>query len=89
MTEELNALRRKINICDASIIKLFAKRCNLVKEIGLIKKDKDMCLQDIKRERELFKLYHHLCNKYNVNSKLVFIIFKNIIRHSLEIQNKR
>lgn len=51
----LDNLRENIDKVDLQILKLFQKRTVLVSEIGKIKKEKNLKIKDIKREKEVLE----------------------------------
>lgn len=53
--EEIEALRKKIDVIDAEIVKLLNKRASLAKEIHKIKKSHSLPLYDPRREEEIFE----------------------------------
>ncbi len=52
---EVMKIRKQINIIDDEIIKLLNKRMQLCKEIGEIKKMRNMPIEDCKRENEILQ----------------------------------
>lgn len=54
---ELNLLRTKITKIDTVLVEYLKKRIELSKEIGNLKKEKNIPIFDPKREEEIIKLF--------------------------------
>ncbi|MBT3704849.1 chorismate mutase [Candidatus Peregrinibacteria bacterium] len=79
MTKDLRKWRKKIDRVDKKLEKLLAKREKLVVEIGKIKKSKDLDVEQLSREKEVFS---------KIKNPRTKRIFKEIIKISKESQSK-
>lgn len=74
---KMTDLRKKIDDIDAKIIALLKKREGVIREIGLIKKEKDQKITDLEREKAITS---------KLNTKMEKAVFKAIIKESKKIQ---
>lgn len=84
----IKALREKIDQIDAAIIKKLAKRHHLAKQIGQLKAKSRKKVLDAKREQQLMHYYEMLSVDYALHPAYVKRLFKIIIAHSRNAQNK-
>ena len=83
--EELKKLRDQIEKLDEEIVTLLEKRFNLSLEVGKLKKEYNLPILDLKREKELsLNNASKLKNKEFVESYLN--IFKTILEESKKLQ---
>jgi len=82
-------LRKKIDLIDNSLIKLFSIRFNVVKKVGKFKKDRDMPLCDRKRQQQVTRIRIKQGKTKGLNplfvKKLYNLIFNEAIRLEKEI----
>ncbi|MDI9414289.1 MAG: shikimate kinase [Bacillota bacterium] len=60
MTNELLDLRRRIDQCDESLLKLFQERLNIVAHVAKYKQEHSMPIFDAQREEEILRRYEGL-----------------------------
>lgn len=87
MTDKLITLRNQIDKIDPQIIKLIAKRIEIVKQIGDYKKLNNLKAFDSKRWQDLLKSKQEIAKKYNISTQLITEIFTLLHRESLTIEN--
>ena len=85
MNKDINKLREKINDIDLELSKLIEKRLNLVKEIGIYKKNNHLNIEDKEREKVVFSQYLYLISAENKDAYLN--IFQEIVKQSKILQN--
>lgn len=78
-------LRQQIDKIDNGIIKLIAQRLAVVKEIGILKKQLGLSIQDAERENKLFMAYERLSEGYGLDKKVINKIFVRIISQGKKI----
>jgi len=80
MTKELEDLRSEIDKIDAKIVELLNKRAAIAKKIGEIKKQQNIQVRNLQREREVISNVLKENEKYGVFPKEALeIIYKEII----------
>lgn len=82
----LGEKRQKINKIDKEIIKLLSKRLDLVKEIGKIKINSSLNVEDLKREEKIKEEYKKLAQEYGLNPEDLWQVFEKIIKWSKKVQ---
>ena len=65
----LDENRKKINLIDMQIVSLLDERINVALNIGKIKQSKNICIPDIKREKEILR---------NLKGKSKYLSYKEI-----------
>ncbi len=65
----LDENRKKINLIDIQIVSLLDERINLALNIGKIKQNKNICILDMKREKEILR---------NLKGKSKYLSYKEI-----------
>lgn len=83
---KIDSLRINIDDIDKEIIKLIEERIKLCKDISDIKKSKNLKIYDKNREENILNKISKKTNKDNEN--LIINIYKNILKHSKEVQKK-
>jgi len=83
---KLERYRKKINKINEKIIKLISKRNGVSLKIGEYKKNNNIPVLDLAREKEVFRKLDELAVKYNVDKKMVRSIFSEIIVGSRKLQ---
>ena len=84
--EKLKELRLKIQEADKIIIKNLAKRLNLVKEIGEIKRKHNLDYVDLARENFLIDFYKDVCKQHQISEELIIKLSEVIFKHCRKIQ---
>lgn len=85
MNKDINKLREKINDIDLELSKLIEKRLNLVKEIGIYKKNNHLNIDDKEREKVVYSQHLNLISAENKDAYLN--IFQEIVKQSKILQN--
>ncbi len=84
--DKIKELRLKIDEVDERILELFKKRMEVAGEIGVIKKENRISVQDRKRERELMDNLEQKAQKRGLDQSLVKNIWKYLIKLSYEAE---
>ncbi|MCD6084247.1 MAG: chorismate mutase [Desulfurococcales archaeon] len=79
----LEELRKEIDELDEQILKLIARRKEVVKEIARIKKARDLPVVDVERERAHLKILKILGNELGLEPDEVELVFKVLILISI------
>ena len=83
MNQEISELRKRVEKIDSKIIRLFEKRVELSKEIGLIKRDNGFKIEDLSRENEIRE---EKKKNSSLNRKFTKDLFRLIFKESKRIQ---
>jgi len=83
MNQEISELRKRVEKIDSKIIRLFEKRVELSKEIGLIKRDNGFKIEDLSREN---KIIEEKKKNSSLNRKFTKDLFRLIFKESKRIQ---
>lgn len=86
--KNLEKLRNQIDQIDGQIIILLQKRFDFVKNIGMIKKEKNLPILDEKRKEEMLAIKKSFAKKINISGKFIAKIFSIIHDYSLKIQKE-
>ncbi|WP_423792254.1 chorismate mutase [Methanocaldococcus indicus] len=86
--KELESIRKKIDEIDENIIKLIAERNKLAKDIANIKYKLGLNINDPLREKYKYESIKKLCKLYNVDENIAIQIFKILIEHNKQLQEK-
>lgn len=83
---DLNILRKKIDDIDDSIIRLLAKRLEMVKKVGIYKKQHNIPPLDSTRWQQVLRSKIELGKSLSLPQKLIEIIYNAIHDAALEIE---
>jgi chorismate mutase len=86
--DKIAILRANIDQIDEKIIKLIAKRSEIVKNIGKVKNEKNLSIKDIKREKEKIALLNKSAEKYKIDHKPLEAIWRVLFKISYKIEQK-
>jgi len=86
--EEIEKLRSDLDEIDIEILQLLMGRTEIVKKIGLIKKQYDMPIVDRKREKKVYNNVKEFALKYELDFDQIKSIFKEIMRFSKKVQSE-
>ena len=87
--EEINNLRQKINEIDSRIIELLKERLDIVKTIGKHKRDNNIPIVDLKREKEIIEKIVEKTKEQGIKDiEEIKAIYRSIISVSRNIQEK-
>lgn len=82
---EIKLLRNEINKIDAQLLKLLKQRIDISKKMGKIKKEKNIAIFDIDREKEIIDNYTK--NEDSLNKKYIEKFFQTLMDISKEVQS--
>jgi chorismate mutase len=85
-TEALDRIRTGIDEVDNGIVKLLARRRELVIELAKIKKELDVPIYDRKREQALVDRVKKWGADHKLNEEFVEVVFRLIVMNSKEVQ---
>ncbi|MFC2010180.1 prephenate dehydratase [Chloroflexota bacterium] len=82
----LEDLRAKIDKFDDRIVKLIAERVRIAEEIGRLKKEQGLQIEDIAREKLVLKSVRELADEEKINQEDMERIFRQIISASKNVE---
>ena len=85
--KKLNKLRKRLDILDNSFIKLIKKRTYLVKQVLLLKKNKNEII-DKKRIKIILNQIRKKSIKNNIDPKITHRIWKNMIWSYIDFEKR-
>ena len=85
--KKLNKLRKRLDILDNSFIKLIKKRTSLVKQVLLLKKNKNEII-DKKRIKIILNQIRKKSIKNNIDPKITHRIWKNMIWSYIDFERR-
>lgn len=85
---KVKKLRKQIDSYDEEILDILMKRMELVKEIGVQKKDKQVMTFQVRRFFEILKSKKQYGMRGGLSKELVHELFELIHKHAITIQNK-
>jgi len=88
MTPEIEALRQKLDLIEDKLISLLNERAKYVLEIGKIKHEKGLPIEDLKRENLILNRVVEK-NPGPVSNEFVKDIFEKIIRESIRLEKQK
>jgi len=88
MSKTIDELREEINEVDEQLVKILAKRMDIVKEIGKLKKENNLSALDEKRWQEVLERALENAEKHTVSEDLIKKIYEKIHATALEIEKK-
>lgn len=85
MDKRLNKLRKEIDDIDEEILNLLENRMKIVHEVGDLKQELEISVEDLNRENEIIeRLTAH--SKGDLSSKQLIRIFSAVFKSSKQIQ---
>jgi len=75
----LHDLRALIDGCDDVLIETIARRIQIAKKIGEIKKSSGLKIKDLKREKEISNRIKSLAKEYGLSESKILPLFKQVI----------
>ena len=85
MDIRLKKLRKEIDDIDSKILQLIEKRMKVVCEVGDLKKDLEISVEDLNREKEIIQRLTSNSSK-NLTEKQLIRIFSAVFKSSKQIQ---
>lgn len=86
MNEKLQDLRRKIDQIDDEILRLLKERVDLMEIIGKLKKQGNLSVRDVKREKEKLKIIDEKAKKLGLPADLTAQLWTFLFTYSEEIE---
>ncbi len=86
--KKLNKLRKRLDILDDSFIKLIKKRTSLVKQVLLLKKNKNEII-DKKRIKTILNQIRKKSIKNKIDPKITHRIWKNMIWSYIDFEKRK
>ena len=83
---KLENLRKEIDIVDNKIVELFAKRFEIVKQIGVLKKENKIDIVDNKRFQKVLEKVKNLAEKNGISKKFIHEIYEKIHDYSCDLE---
>jgi chorismate mutase len=87
--ENIEAARSKIDDINHEIVRLLARRSEVVDEISEKKEDQGDDVRDIDRERELIRDVIDEASKQEACPRMVQEVFRAVLKHSVARQRRR
>ena len=85
MDVRLKKLRKEIDDIDSKIVELIEQRMKIVCEVGDLKKDLEISVEDLNREKEIIQRLTSNSSK-NLTEKQLIRIFSAVFKSSKQIQ---
>ncbi len=85
-TNSLKYFREEIDTVDEQIIALLAKRMEVVKKVGVYKKEREIPPLDPKRWQEVLTTKRQIAKELNLSADLVEDIYERIHKEALLIE---
>lgn len=86
--EEIEKLRSDLDEIDIEILQLLMRRTEIVKEIGLIKKQYDIPVVDRRREKKVYNNVKEFALEHELDSDQIESIFREIMQFSKKVQSE-
>ncbi|MBT4135581.1 chorismate mutase [archaeon] len=84
--DDLNEFRKEIDEIDSEILKLLGRRHRVVKKVKKYKKENNIEVVDLNREKIIFERLKKIAKKYELESGSVEDVFRAIISNSRKLQ---
>lgn len=88
MDKKLEIWRKQINALDQDLIVSLAKRMNIVRKIGKLKKEHGLAPLDEKRWQEVLESNTLKAQKLGLSKDVIKKMYRLIHKYSLEIEKK-
>ncbi len=86
MSEELEALREKVDAMDDQILRDIAQRVKICRAIGEFKKKQGKPIQDISRENEVYKRVRDHAELYKLDPVKIERLYREIVNMCSAVQ---
>ena len=86
---KLKELQSKIDEVNSQILNLIVKRNQIVKKIGKHKKEKNLPISNLKKEKEIFNKLMISAERKGLNTKFISKLFTLILKQSKVEQKKQ
>ncbi len=84
--EDLNELRKRIDLVDEKILSLIAERVMVCHKIGEVKKSQSLPIQDKLREQQVYKRIWDSAMKLELNPLQVDAVYREIVNMCSSVQ---
>lgn len=88
MRQNLQSFREKIDSIDEKILKLLAKRMDLIKDVGELKAKLELKVEDLNREKEIIERLTKHAHGHLTEGQLIRI-FTAVFKSSKQLQRKK
>jgi chorismate mutase len=88
MTPEIEALRQKLDLIEDKLILLLNERAEYVLEIGKIKRENGLPIEDLKREEIILNRIAQK-NLGPVSDEFIKDIFRKVIEESIRLEKQK
>lgn len=83
---ELEKLRKEIDICDKKIVELLAKRFEIVKQIGIFKTKNNIPVVDNDRFKKVLEKAENIAIKQGISKDFINEMYNIIHKYSCELE---
>lgn len=87
--QKLEGLRENMRLVTADIIKLVQKRMKIASQIGNIKKNLMMNIEDISVEQDMARYVHEMGTQIGLNNEFIGRLLNLLFLESIKIQKER
>jgi chorismate mutase len=84
--EDIQKLRKKIDVVDENILRLLGERSEICRSIGLLKKENDLPTTDAVRENEVFTNVRGKASDFGLDVDQVEAIYRQIVNMCSSVQ---
>lgn len=88
LNSELKKLRFSIDSVDYQLMELLSRRMDLVKKIGLLKKENNLSIFQLERWKEIVRTRLEIGDELNLDRKLVKKVIKILHQESINLQSQ-
>ena len=85
---KLERLRTEIDLIDAELLDILARRMKIIEEIGVYKKENDITILQIKRWRQMIHERLELAEKMGLDKEFLIQLLELVHRESIQIQQR-
>jgi chorismate mutase len=86
MVEDLQALRKRVDIIDDQILKALSERITVCRKIGEYKKQHNLPVEDQVREREVYSKVREKAAKFQLEPTRIETLYHEIVNICSDIQ---
>ncbi len=84
--EDIQKLRKKIDVIDENILRLLGERSEICRSIGLLKKENAIPITDTIRENEVFTNIREKASDFGLDADQVEAIYRQIVNMCSGVQ---
>ena len=82
---DIDTIRKRINLLDSDLLRIFNERAALALEIGQVKKQLDLPIYDPKREKLIFERMQE-ANQGPLDNSAIIRLFERVIDESRSLE---